>query len=80
VDPATVDVQQRGRQLRIRVSRSNQTNYSDDQTTGYRNYSFSYSSRTSRRITLPRDADVSAMQRQDEDGLVTLVFPRNQSY
>jgi HSP20 family molecular chaperone IbpA len=80
VDPATVDVQQRGRQLQIRVSRSNQTNYTDDQTAGYRSYSFAYSSHTSRRFTLPPDADLSAMQREDQDGSVTLTFPRNQGY
>lgn len=81
VDPATVDVQQRGRQLLIRVSRSNQANYQNDQMAGYRrSYSVSYSSHVSRRLTLPRDADVSAMQREDGDGMVTLTFPRTQRY
>jgi HSP20 family molecular chaperone IbpA len=76
VDPAAVEVRQRGRGVLIRASRYNQSNYRNDQTSGYRSYSYSYSSSMSRRFTLPRDADVSAMKRQDEQGMVTLTFPR----
>lgn len=73
-----VDVE--GRALRISRDTSAKTTREDsfDEGRGYqRSYSFS-SGRTSRRISLPPDADGAAMQRQDSADQVRILIPRRQ--
>ncbi len=68
-----------GRWLNIASDDSNQTSHeeSNDQGGYYYSRSFSYSSsRLSRRISLPRDADAGAMQRVDKEGRVEVTIPR----
>jgi len=68
VAPEELKIDQDGRDLRIYVERAAKQE-------GPRGRAFS-TSRMSRRVSLPADADVAQMQRQEGPGFVTLWVPR----
>jgi len=68
IAPEDLKVAQQGRDLRIFVERSTQQEGPGGRVFG--------SSRMSRDVSLPADADPSRMQRQDGPGFATLLFPR----
>ena len=62
--------------VEVSTQASDQT---DEERTGDRNYYryYSYrSNRMARRFSVPRDADLAAMKREDGEGRVTLTIPR----
>ena len=76
--PAEVKVEAKGPWVLVTRDTSAETSqeetFSDGR--GYRR-SFSYSSgRASRRFTVPRDGDTSAMQRQDTEDAIRITIPR----
>lgn len=68
IAPEELKIAEEGRDLQIYVERATQQQ-------GPQGRAFS-SSRMSRRVSLPADADVSQMQRQEGPGFVTLWVPR----
>lgn len=80
IRPDEVQVRAQGRWITIdRVSSAQEVRQEQfDEGRGYAR-SFSYSSGTaSRRMTLPPDADVSAMQREDGERSIRIRFPRTE--
>jgi HSP20 family molecular chaperone IbpA len=78
VKPAEVKVDVNGPWILVTQDRSAETSQQEtfDDGRGYRR-SFSYSSgRASRRFTVPRDGDTSAMQRQDTEDAIRITIPR----
>jgi HSP20 family molecular chaperone IbpA len=79
VNPADVKIEVRGPWILVTQNRSAETRQQEtfDDGRGYRR-SFSYSSgRASRRFTVPRDGDTSAMQRQDTEDTIRIAIPRS---
>jgi len=70
--PSDIEVVRSGRWLIVQRAASDQN--LDQQPGGY-SFRQSYSS-LSRRLTLPRDADLEAIQREDGDGFIRLTIPR----
>ena len=68
IAPEELKIAQEGRDLRIYVER-------EEKQEGPRGRAFA-ASRMSRRVSLPADADVAQMQRQEDPGFVTLWVPR----
>ncbi len=80
IEPQAVQVRAEGRWLLIGLDRSKQdtTQQQFDEGRGYvRSYSFS-SGQTNRRFTLPQDADLQGMKREDGDKEVRITIPRHQ--
>ena len=79
VAPEAVTVAVEGdRWLAIRTEESRESSYEDtaaDQSAYYRSFSYS-SGTTARRMRLPQDADVAALQREDGEGQIRIVIPR----
>lgn len=78
IEPKAVQVRTEGRWILIGLDRSQQDSYQDtfDQGRGYvRSYSLS-SGQTSKRFTLPRDADPQALRREDGEKQVRVIIPR----
>ncbi len=79
MEPQAVEVQVEGdRWLAIRSQDSRESSYentTEEGSTYYRGFSYSSGS-TSRRISLPWDADVAALQREDGEGQIRIVIPR----
>jgi HSP20 family molecular chaperone IbpA len=79
MEPQAVAVSVEGdRWLAIRRQDSRESSYentAEDGSAYYRGFSYSSGS-TSRRISLPRDADVAALQREDGEGQIRIVIPR----
>lgn len=80
IEPVAVQVRTEGRWILIGVDRSKQDSteqqFSDGR--GYvRSYSFS-TGLTNRRFTLPQDADLQGMQRENGDNEVRITIPRRQ--
>ena len=76
-EAVTVNVEG-GRWLAIRTEESRESSYEDsaeDRSAYYRSFSYSSGS-TARRISLPRDADVAALQRENGEGQIRIVIPR----
>lgn len=70
--PSDIEVVRSGRWLIVQRAASDQD---VTQRPGAYSFSRSYSS-LSRRVTLPRDADLEAIQREDGDGFIRLIIPR----
>ena len=70
--PEDLEVAHAGRWLLSQRARSAQDSAQEP---GAYSYQHSYST-VSRRITLPRDADVSRMERADSEGMIRLTIPR----
>ena len=70
--PSDVEVVRSGRWLIVQRAASEQD---AEQQPGAYSFRRSYST-FSRRVTLPRDADLEAIQREDGDGFVRLTIPR----
>ena len=82
VNPAEVKVDVNGPWILVTRDRSAESRQQEtfDDGRGYRR-SFSYSSgRASRRFTVPRDGDTSAMQRQDLEDAIRITIPRTQAF
>lgn len=80
IEPQAVQVRAEGRWLLIGVDRSKQDSLQQqfDEGRGYmRSYSFS-TGQANRRFTLPQDADLQGMQREDGDQEVRITIPRRQ--
>ncbi len=79
MEPQAVAVSVEGdRWLAIRSQDSRESSYentTEDGSAYYRSFSYGSGS-TSRRIGLPRDADVAALQREDGEGQIRIVIPR----
>ncbi len=79
MEPQAVAVQVEGnRWLTIRSQDSRESSYentTEDGSAYYRSFSYGSGS-TSRRIRLPRDADVAALQREDGEAQIRIVIPR----
>jgi len=79
VSAQAVNVRLEGiRWLLISIDQSSESSYSNDGRDGYgyqRGFSYS-SSNQSRRISLPRDADGAAMQREDGTNSIHIRIPR----
>ncbi len=79
-DPAAVQVQARGRSLIISTDRSVESS-TEQQLEDGRGFSRSYrwsSGRSSRRVPVPPDGDLGAMQREDGSDGIRIVIPRRQ--
>ncbi|MES9899480.1 MAG: Hsp20/alpha crystallin family protein [Sedimenticola sp.] len=72
--PDSIHISVQPGQLIIQESSSNEERHHNQ---GGRGYFHSWSS-MSRRIPLPRDADIEGMTRQNSEGTVTLTIPRHQ--
>ncbi len=79
IEPQLLNIRvENGRWLVLSVEQSTETHQRDDARSGYgyqRSYSYSSSNQT-RRISLPADANVDAMQRQDQQDRVIVHIPR----
>ena len=79
IDPQDLSITvERGRWLAIRRQGANTSHFedqSDDRGGYYRSYSYSSSSGV-RRLSLPRNADAAAMQRENGADLVKITIPR----
>jgi HSP20 family molecular chaperone IbpA len=79
MEPQSLSVTVEGdRWLAIRTEDSRESTYQNTAENGsayYRSYSYSSGS-NSRRISLPPDADVAALQREDGEGQVQVTIPR----
>ena len=79
MEPQAVAVNVEGdRWLAIRSQDSRGSSYentSEDGSAYYRSFSYGSGS-TSRRISLPRDADTTALQREDGEGQIRIAIPR----
>lgn len=70
--PSDLEITRWGRWLNVQRAAS-----SEDKTTEPGAYSYSYSYGTlSRRISLPQDADLDQMVREDGEGVIRLTIPR----
>jgi HSP20 family molecular chaperone IbpA len=76
-DPASIRVKIEGRSVLISSSESQGEEQSDDR--GSYRY-FRLSSRSSQRLSLPRDADLNSMKRTEKDGAITLTFARRDPF
>ena len=72
-DPQAIDVRLSGRSLLLSSARSFQTDRQDSQ--GVRRFEHRFS-RFSRRLPVPRDADTANMRTREQDGVMTITFPR----
>jgi len=70
--PADIEVVRAGRWLIVQRAAADEQ---AEQQPGTYSFRRSYST-LSRRVTLPRDADLEAMQRVDGDGFIRLIIPR----
>jgi len=78
IEPKDIEVRAEGRWLVLGSDRSTQQSdeTSFDEGQGYtRSYRFSTGT-VSRRLTLPRDADLSALRRDDGEGSIRITVPR----
>jgi HSP20 family molecular chaperone IbpA len=78
IKPTEVKVEAKGSWILITRDSSAQTSQEETASDGRgwrRSFSYS-SSKTSRRLRVPRDGDTSAMQRQDADDAVHIAIPR----
>ncbi|GEM_PF-5977405 len=76
ITPKQVQVSTHGRMVEISTQAEDQTDEEKTGAAGYYRY-FSYrSNRLRRRFSVPGDADLGAMQREDGEDRITLTIPR----